>query len=118
MEIDERQETVDAVTSEIRRRAKAAYDGQCGWPECWHDQIEPDEADEWADRIDAAVSREISEIVSTVSELREGMCLHCDLQDQCADGEDGMPTTCNAMAKVNNFINRYKKVETRDECPF
>lgn len=71
-----------------------------------------------ADRIEAALEREREEIVDAVSVLRDGMCIHCDLQQQCAEGEDGMPTTCNAMAKVNNFINRYKRFEVSDECPF
>ena len=71
-----------------------------------------------ADRIEAAAKREREEIVDAVSVLLDGMCLHCDMQQQCAEGEDGMSTTCNAMAIVNNFINRYKKLEVSDERPF
>ena len=70
------------------------------------------------DTIEKAIRLERLEMVSAVRELSEGMCSHCDLQDQCAEGEDGIPTACNAMAIVNNFINRYKKLEVSDECPF
>lgn len=72
----------------------------------------------YLDRIEAAWKREREEIVDAVSVLRDGMCPHCDMQQQCAEGDDGMSTTCNAMAIVNNFINRYKEPEVSDECPF
>lgn len=112
MSDNEKRETHADIIAEMHRFAKQ------------HEYDHPDMdtnargIEDYADRLEAAHRREIDEIVSAVSELREGMCLHCDLQDQCADGEDGKPTTCNAMAKVNNFINRYKKVEALDECPF
>lgn len=78
-----------------------------------------------ADRIEKAWKREIDEIVKAVSELKEGMCLHCDVQDYCIEGEDGMPTTCNAMANIRNFLQKYEKQEgsnkqegCNDEYPF
>lgn len=73
---------------------------------------------EYADRIEAAAEREREELVQSVEELRDGMCPHCDMRDLCVEGEDGMSTTCNAMAKVKNFIERHKKYETNDEAPF
>lgn len=115
----EKCETLADIVREKRSMAAEIRANLSNVPVRRDDQLlEADSLDREADRIEAAAKLEIDEIVSAVSELREGMCLHCALQDQCADGEDGMPTTCNAMAKVNNFINRYKKVEARDECPF
>lgn len=67
----------------------------------------------------AAWKREREELVKSVEELRDGMCPHCDMQHLCAEGEDGMPTTCNAMAKVNAFVARYKqRHETDAGMPF
>ena len=75
------------------------------------------------DTIEKAVRLERLEMVSAVRELREGMCPHCDLQDQCAEGEDGIPTACNAMTRVRNFLETYgeqdkKENKDEDECPF
>lgn len=41
-----------------------------------------------ADHLEAAWKREREEIVDAVSVLRDGMCPHCDMQQQCAEGED------------------------------
>ena len=77
------------------------------------------EVEDWADRIETAVKWEREELVKSVKELRDGMCPHCDMQHLCAEGEDGMPTTCNAMAKVNAFVARYKpRHEPNDGIPF
>ena len=62
----------------------------------------------------AAWMREREEIVSAVEELLKGMCPHCDMQDSCAEGEDGMSTTCNAMAKARDLIRKYKQQEEVD----
>ena len=100
----ERPETVADVVAEMR-----GYGNKPPMRGAWFDL---------ADRIEAAWARERDEIVSAVSELKDGMCIHCDLQQQCAGGEDGMPTTCNAMAKVRNFLQRYEKQEVNDGLPF
>lgn len=72
-----------------------------------------------ADRIAAARKRELKEIVDAISELRNGICLHCDLQEQCVEGEDGMPTTCNAMATLRNFYDRYKEdAKSENDLPW
>ena len=73
------------------------------------------------DTIEKAVRLERLEMVSAVRELKEGLCLHCDMQDQCAEGEDGMPTACNAMTRVRNFLETYDskmEEETDESCPF
>lgn len=75
-----------------------------------------------ADCLEAAMRRERKELVDAVREATGGMCLHCDMQQACAEGEDGMPTTCNAMARVRNFIETYETHDedegNNDECPF
>lgn len=48
-------ETIADIIREMRTASKAAYEGRRGWPECWKDQIAPDTAEDWADRIEAAV---------------------------------------------------------------
>lgn len=63
-------------------------------------------------------AEELEDLVDAVKELRDGMCQHCDMRDLCAEGEDGMSTTCNAMAKVKSFIERHERHETNDEAPF
>ena len=103
-------ETIADIVAELRNKTGDMYDCTITTDE--------EEFHSYADRIEAAWKREREEIVGAVSELRDGMCIHCDMQLQCAEGEDGMATTCHAMAIVNNFINRYKKLEVRDECPF
>lgn len=126
---NEKQETIADIVAEMRMGSPVnpgAY--RIGLPdkitvlECGVEmrtiQIKTVTVKELADRIEAAWKREREEIVNEVSVLRDGLCLHCDLQQQCAEGEDGMPTTCNAMAKVNNFIDRYNEYEVSDECPF
>ena len=73
-----------------------------------------------ADRIAAARKRELKEIVDAISELRNGrICLHCVLQEQCVEGEDGMPTTCNAMTTLRNFYERYKEdAKSENDLPW
>ena len=112
-------ETVISVCAEWRDCIESAD------PSVWNDEriaglVKTTKAQQLAylDRIEAAWKRERDEIVSAVSELKDGMCIHCDLQQQCAEGEDGMPTTCNAMAKVRNFLQRYEKPEVNDGLPF
>lgn len=51
-------ETLAAIITEMRRRSQEAYEGQTGYPECWRNQIDYDEIDDWIDRIEAAVKRE------------------------------------------------------------
>lgn len=81
----------------------------------------PPEQPSNADVVNEAVkheSAELEDLVVAVKELRDGMCQHCDMRDLCVEGEDGMSTTCNAMAKIKNFIERHEKHETNDEAPF
>ena len=64
-------------------------------------------------------SHDIKDVVEAVAELCDGMCMHCDMQDRCAEGEDGMPTMCNAMTRVKNFLENYgPHKETIDGLPF
>ena len=51
-------ETIADVIAEMRRRSDEAYKGSFNYPECQENQIEYDEASEWADRLEAAHKRE------------------------------------------------------------
>ena len=114
-------ETVDTITDEMRKFAQKCRKKNFGIPPECELHYDENDIDILVDRLKAAVRRERKEIVDAVREATDGMCLHCDMQDQCADGEDGMSTTCNAMAKVRNFIDMYgtcDKDEVNDDCPF
>lgn len=62
-----------------------------------------------ADCIEEAYRREFDEAARTLDKLAEGICSHCDMQRDCAEGEDGMSTMCNAMYGVRKFIEEHKK---------
>lgn len=71
-----------------------------------------------ADRIEAAVKAYNKEITELLREVIGGVCLHCDLQTACQEGEDGMPTTCNAVAKATHFIEQHTELESGKDLPF
>ena len=72
-----------------------------------------------ANRLEKAYQREIEDLMDAVKTLRDGACLHCDMKEACSEGEDGMSTTCNAVANLNAFINTHSKVEVcNDDYPF
>ena len=108
-------ETLVDVVADLRERAE--IHGRLK-SMMWNASEIEAELTEYADRIEAAVDREREELVQSVEELLDGMCPHCDMQQLCAEGEDGMPTTCNAMAKVNAFVARYKQRQPNDGIPF
>lgn len=72
----------------------------------------------FADRIEAAVKAYNKEITELFREVIGGVCLHCDLQTACQEGEDGMSTTCNAVAKANHFIEQHTEPESDKDLPF
>lgn len=69
-------------------------------------------------RIEAAVKREMDEAAKAIAKLAEGICAHCDMQGDCAEGEDGMATMCNAMSNVRKFIEEHKIEEKKNGLPF
>jgi hypothetical protein len=71
-----------------------------------------------ADRIEAAVKAYNKEITDLLREVIGGVCLHCDLQTACQEGEDGMSTTCNGVAKANHFIEQHTEPESGKDLPF
>lgn len=73
----------------------------------------------FADRIEAASKAYNKEVTELLREVIAGVCLHCDMQSTCQEGEDGMPTTCNAVAKARRFIEQHSEPElNNDEYPF
>ena len=82
-------ETLADIVAELRDCIESAD------PSAWNDEriarlVKTTKAQQLAylDRIEAAWERERAEIVDAVSVLPDGMCPHCDLQQQCAEGED------------------------------
>lgn len=76
---------------------------------------------EWADNLRGAYKAFVAEALEVVASLASiDNCMHCDLHDACAEGEDGMPTTCNAYARARIFLEKYKLEESADdsELPF
>jgi hypothetical protein len=57
-------ETTADIIAEMRRRSDEAYKGSFNYPECQENQIEYDEASEWASRLEAAHKRELSKNAS------------------------------------------------------
>ena len=55
---NKRQETIEDIVTEMRKRAEEVYVGQSGYPESWKDQMDYGEIYELADRIEAAHKRE------------------------------------------------------------
>lgn len=76
-------------------------------------------AKDWANRIEVAQKAYNKEVVELLKGVIEGVCQHCDMQDACAEGEDGISTTCNAVAKAKHFIEQHSEPELNDDqCPF
>lgn len=69
------------------------------------------EIQHFADRIEAAHRRELDEVARVLGKLAEGICSHCDMQIDCAEGVDGMSTMCNAMYDVKKFIEEHRSEE-------
>ena len=121
MASDDRKETVADVVAEMRKPDVRATANCVSKREREKYQELSDWLAGFADRIEAAWKSEVAEIAKDAAEIVEGLCLHCDMQRQCAEGEDGMSTTCDAVAKVRHFVERYRKIEKQednDECPF
>ena len=55
---NQRQETIEDIVTEMRKRAEEVYVGQSGYPESWKDQMDYGEIYELADRIEDANKRE------------------------------------------------------------
>lgn len=72
----------------------------------------------FARRIDEASKTYDKEVVKLLKGVVEGICFHCDMQSTCQEGEDGMPTTCNAVAKARHFIEQHSDLDLDDEYPF
>ena len=70
---DERQETVEDIVAEMRKRAEEVYEGQAGYPESWKDQMNRDEICDIADRIEAAHKREVAELRAENARLRSAL---------------------------------------------
>lgn len=112
-------ETIEEIVSEMRKRAGEVYAGQVGYPECWDNQMDSYEIDEIANRLEAAIKAYNQEVVNLLKSVIEGVCLHCDMRPACQEGEDGMSTHCNAVAKAKHFIEQHTEPEVNnDECPF
>lgn len=76
-------------------------------------------AKDWANRIEVAQKAYNKEVTELLKGVIEGVCQHCDMRDACAEGEDGMSTTCNAVAKAKHFIEQHSEPELNDDdCPF
>lgn len=60
----------------------------------------------------------LDSIAAFVNEVASAQCLHCDLQGACAEGEDGMPTSCNSICKVRQFVELFSKPSSDDGLPF
>ena len=104
-------ETFDAIITEMRHRSQEAYEGQSGYPECWRNQIEHDEVDDWIDRIEAALAREretadLPAIHAAEMAERESRGEWRKICAACADGTPpercayyGEPNGCNAPVR-------------------
>lgn len=73
----------------------------------------------YADRLEETYKSYNDEVVELLKGVIEGVCQHCDMQSACAEGEDGMSTHCNAVAKARHFIALHSVPDLNDEeCPF
>lgn len=74
----------------------------------------------FAKRLEESRKREHYEICQMLRNVIGGICQHCDLHEACAEGEDGMPTTCNAVAIARHWIEEHEpqKSNPSDEMPF
>ena len=62
-------ETIADIIAGIRRRSDEAYKGSFNYPECQENQIEYDEASDWADRLEEAHKREITILLDALAEV-------------------------------------------------
>ncbi len=105
--------SIDEIISEI---AKA--------DEAWHKevvaQLPAQCLGEWATDLRESYNALITEALDVIGDLTSSAtCMHCDLHDACAEGEDGMPTACNQFLKARQFCEKYKREkDTNGECPF
>lgn len=49
---------------------------------------------------DACMLAAAPELYEALFEIVGEMCIHCDLQDACREGEDGMSSPCNMVHKA------------------
>lgn len=63
----------------------------------------------FADDINRSYDEFRNEVFEVLDNLMDGICLHCDMQPLCAEGEDGIPSVCNGLLKAKQFIERYKE---------
>jgi hypothetical protein len=95
-------EKIEDIVAEIREMERHAVGG-----------IVPVNPGRLADRIEASVKA-----YNKLREVIGGVCLHCDLQTACQKREDGMSTTCNAVAKATHFIEQHTEPESGKDLPF
>lgn len=50
--MDEKLKKLKDFIARLRHAADEAYRGQMGYPECWSNQINYDEVDDWADELE------------------------------------------------------------------
>ena len=83
-------EIIADIITEMRRRSDEAYKGSFNYPECQENQIEYDEASEWADRLEAAHRRgdaaklreALMQIYERVNSLDENCAVdHVEIRD-------------------------------------
>lgn len=72
----------------------------------------------YADRIETAIKAYNKEITELLREFIGGVCWLCDSQTDCQKGEDGMPNSCNSVAKATHFINQHTEPESGKDLPF
>ena len=109
-------ETINDIVREMRS-GKLSATVEC--ENCGSEYEQRFSFDTLADRIEAAIEAYNQEVVELLKSVIDGVCLHCDMQSACQEGEDGMSTTCNAVAKANHFIEQHTEPElNNDECPF
>lgn len=77
--MDDTQETIADIIAEMRRRSDEAYKGSFNYAECQENQIEYDEASEWADRFEAAHRRERGDCAKLREALDESRRIASDL---------------------------------------
>ena len=72
----------------------------------------------FAERVRAAHRAFADEACRTMREVIDGVCMHCDMHDACQQGEDGMPTRCNAVSNAMHFIERHEQKGGNGDLPF
>lgn len=85
---------ISEVISHMYIRSRQAYEGQTGYPECWRDQLEPDEVDDWADTL-ALADRERRH-------FRKGLVAIKALAEAHVDELDELGTICRTALAVLN----------------